>query len=177
MSLALNLGCGKDILEGWENIDLYPSDPRVIAADVCNLRERYAGQEITAIRAIDVLEHLGHRVAEAAFLDWCAMLAPGGLLTVRVPDARYQASLLISGAWSIRVWSHMVFGGQDAAGNYHASGFDEAYLRDLAGRGGIRVVSVTYERYNISNDLNSANVNIELTGVKTCSESVVAVTP
>jgi hypothetical protein len=35
--LHLNLGCGRDVRDGFVNIDLYSDDPRVVAMDVRRL--------------------------------------------------------------------------------------------------------------------------------------------
>lgn len=82
--MRLNLGCRDDILEGYENIDLYWKDPRVINKDVRELE--YEPGTVGEIRAHSFLEHLTIPEGEKALAQWCKWLAVGGTISIIVPD-------------------------------------------------------------------------------------------
>jgi len=73
----VNLGCGPNILAGWENYD----------AEV-DLRRRlpFANDEIDAIFAEHVVEHITPREAFSFFEECCRILRPGGALRITVPS-------------------------------------------------------------------------------------------
>lgn len=79
--MKLNLGCGRDIREGWVNIDRCPG-PGVLVHD---LREPLPFPDDSAeyILAADVLEHILEW--EKVVKDCHRVLRPGGLLEVCVP--------------------------------------------------------------------------------------------
>ncbi len=78
----LNLGCGSFPLADHVNVD---GDVRVRPQVVCNLDRRHPFPDgtFTKITASHVLEHL--RDPLAAMKEWHRLLAPGGVLHVKVP--------------------------------------------------------------------------------------------
>lgn len=144
MNLKLNLGCGSDILDGgWENIDLFPVNDRVIEADIRSLP--YSPGTVAVIRAIDVIEHIPRAETDAALRHWHSLLHSGGTLEIRCPHVRKQAELLLQGVWSSDTFAHMMFGGQDTPGNFHMAGFDPGLLKQkllAAGFKEVRTVDV-----------------------------------
>ncbi len=81
MSLRVNLGCGKDVLPGFVNIDLYPN-PGVVQADI---EGHIPLKDDTAeyVLANNVLEHVVR--FDLAWMEIHRVLKVGGLLEVRVP--------------------------------------------------------------------------------------------
>ena len=81
--LRLNLGCGKDIKEGYINIDIRHLPGVDVIADVRKLpfRDNY----IAEIRAIDIYEHITHRESQKLLIHWISVLKTGGLLYIRGP--------------------------------------------------------------------------------------------
>lgn len=85
MRKFLNLGCGSETIDrpGWENIDLEPRAPRVIAADCLALPHQ--DESVDGVVTSHLLEHLPD--TGAALREWARVLRPGGELLVCVPDA------------------------------------------------------------------------------------------
>lgn len=81
-AIRLNIGCGKQLIEGWINIDLIESADLV--ADVKNipLPDNYADEAM----AIHVLEHCYRWEAPDVLKEWKRLLKPGALMAVEVPD-------------------------------------------------------------------------------------------
>jgi hypothetical protein len=90
-AVRLNLGCWKFYADRWTNIDLNP-DVRVdLREDVATLPS-FKPDSVDEIYAGHVAEHLAD--VETALRRWLAILKPGGILTVTVPD----------GEGAVRLW-------------------------------------------------------------------------
>ena len=83
----LNIGCGEKPRAGWLNIDL---DPRAdLRLDIRRPLPFPAGS-CAEIYSEHVLEHLAYPgEVEEVLRDWWRVLAPGGMLSVGVPDTGY----------------------------------------------------------------------------------------
>lgn len=119
----LNLGCGKDIREGFINIDIFSDDDRVVFMDIRKLE--LDDNSVDIILASDVLEHFSHRETMNVLKEWIRVLKPGGEIIIRCPSLKLQAKAYISGAWNADIASYMIFGGQTNPGDYHCVAFDE----------------------------------------------------
>jgi len=84
MSKKVNLGCGKDIKEGWENYDMHPEDSRVKYLDMNSIPYPFDENSIDVILASHVLEHLYIPIYEA-MKELHRILKPGGKLIVALP--------------------------------------------------------------------------------------------
>ena len=141
-SIKLNLGCGKDIQEGYINIDIRELPGVDLVRD---LREPlpYNDYCIDEIRAIDVLEHFSWRDTDRIFKDWVRVLKPGGLIIVCVPNIKAHIELLQMGAVDKRydgAWGYFIaniFGGQDYEGNYHKTTFTQSSIKNLFEKNGL----------------------------------------
>ncbi len=135
--LYLNLGCGKDIRDGFLNIDIYSDDERVIAMDIraLDLPDNCAD----GILASDVLEHFSHRETTSILSEWARVLKPGGELVIRCPSLRLQCKAYMNKVWDADVASYMIFGGQTNPGDYHCVGFDEFSIRKHISNAGLEV--------------------------------------
>ena len=80
----LHMGCGQNILEGWDNIDKFQENPKIINQDIYNLN--YPENSIQGIYSSHSLEHLPIRHARLALKNWYKMLKPGASLYLAVPD-------------------------------------------------------------------------------------------
>ena len=76
----VNLGCGLDILPGWDNIDLVSASPKVKSVDLDGWWPWQAG-EVDEFRAIDVFEHVADPVHFMVEAHRC--LRPGGRLHIQ----------------------------------------------------------------------------------------------
>ena len=80
--MKLNIGCGKDVQEGYINIDLNSDDRRVLKLDLCKPLP-FDTNSIDAILAIKVFEHLLNY--QDTFNECMRVLKPNGLLVINVP--------------------------------------------------------------------------------------------
>lgn len=80
--MKLNLGCGKDVREGWVNVDKYPH-PGVTACDLDASPLPFQDATFEYIFASHVLEHVLQ--FDGVMFELHRILTRGGLLHVRVP--------------------------------------------------------------------------------------------
>ena len=84
MHRCLNLGCGRNVLEGYENYDLYPVDARVIKLDISQLPLPFEDRYADEILLSHVLEHLN--INHLDFIMECyRILKPRGRLHIALP--------------------------------------------------------------------------------------------
>ena len=83
----LNIGCGKNIKDGWINIDINP--PAEITIDV-NKGLPFPSNSCELIYSEHFLEHLSYPDESIPLLKECyRVLSPGCVIHVGVPDSRY----------------------------------------------------------------------------------------
>jgi len=118
MPILLNLGCGTDLKQGYDNIDIRDL-PGVIKADVRNLP--YESESVDEILAVDIYEHISFRESQILLNHWVSLLKPGGLLIIRSPSIEVLArNILISTTIEdIEVSIAYIFGDQDYKENTH----------------------------------------------------------
>jgi predicted SAM-dependent methyltransferase len=115
----------------YNTVDLY-GEPDVVA-DLADLP--FADGSVDAIWASHVLEHVQVSGVPAALAEWLRVLRPKGRAIIRVPNFDYVARYWLTG--EDRTWAEaMVFGMQNAEGEFHRSAFTASVLRaDLEGAG------------------------------------------
>jgi ubiquinone/menaquinone biosynthesis C-methylase UbiE len=79
--LKLNIGCGREILDGWVNADRYPVDPRVVEADLMHLQ--FPDDSFDEIIAKHVIEHVEDAVT--AFNELWRVAKHGAKITIVTP--------------------------------------------------------------------------------------------
>jgi predicted SAM-dependent methyltransferase len=137
--MKLNLGCGGDVREGWLNIDVRKTHPRVLVLDLeKELLRPFPDESVDEILAKDFIEHLSWRVVEAFLRDCYRVLRRGGRMYIQVPDLEAIARKVIlnpdfrygdlSGWKAISFW---VYGAQDYPENVHKAGFTIPTLKQL----------------------------------------------
>ena len=82
MIKKLNVGCGKDIREGWTNLDSVNLPGVDVHHDIAKLPLPFMNSEFDEILCKDVLEHVEYITILG---DLHRILKPGGELTIRVP--------------------------------------------------------------------------------------------
>lgn len=160
--LLLNLGCGRDIREGFVNIDLFSDDPRVVYMDIRKLE--FEDNSADLILASDILEHFSHRDVEQILSEWVRVLKPNGEIIVRSPSLKLQVDAYLRGDWDAYVASYMIYGGQTNPGDYHCVGFDEKSIGELFSKVGLELFS--YEEQNIPQNKGYINLNFVARGRK-----------
>lgn len=83
--IKLNLGCGKDIRDGYTNLDIDPISDKVQKHDVEDLSD-FADNSVSEILAFDIIEHFPLRKINPIIKEWCRVLHPGGKLVIQTPD-------------------------------------------------------------------------------------------
>ena len=85
--LRVNVACGPHILDGFVNLDLFPSGSDVIPWD-CRRSLPFRDSSVAGIRVEHFVEHLECKEELPAFLSDCMrVLQSGGTLRIIVPDA------------------------------------------------------------------------------------------
>ncbi len=137
-----NLGCGFDKRPGFLNIDLNDFHEPDLVGDVTSLPDLPGGY-FEFILAQDVLEHLERGKAPLALLEWSRLLAPGGVLELRLPSLLDLMQML---AWpsnrpaaKAAEIMHLLFGTQAYSGDFHLSGYTAELLADLLAAAGLLV--------------------------------------
>jgi len=139
--VKLNIGCGKDIRDGYVNIDIRKTHPSVIIADVRSLP--YKENSIDEIRASDVYEHVGFRESEKLLKHWVSLLKNGGKIYIHtscfISSAKFMSES--NTAEKIERAIAILFGGQDYIENTHYTighpVLFEKYLRNAGIKGNI----------------------------------------
>ncbi|MBI3980342.1 MAG: hypothetical protein HY331_19380, partial [Chloroflexi bacterium] len=116
--MKINVGCGSDYRPGWINIDFRPPADRI--GDFTAMQ--FTGA--TEILLSHVLEHLSWRRTGDVLMLVHGWLAPGGLLTVEVPDMQEILAL----GCTYPAWQQWVYGEQSHSGEHHMAGFTLASL-------------------------------------------------
>jgi predicted SAM-dependent methyltransferase len=141
----LNLGCGFDLRQGYLNVDLQSCHKPDLIADVGELDFLPAGY-YEEILAQDVLEHLPRMSTCKTLVHWNRLLAPGGLLRLRVPNVLAILERMASGTnQSVAKQEELIqflFGTQAYTGDFHLTSFTEVLLRHYLQTTGYEVVSI-----------------------------------
>lgn len=88
--IKLHLGCGKNLLDGYVNIDKYVEHDKVHNFDILNLP--FSESTVVEILAEHVVEHLSFVEEKLFFYEAKRVLVTGGLLKIEVPDMEWVFS-------------------------------------------------------------------------------------
>lgn len=152
--MKLDIGCGKDKLEGYVGVDLY-EESADIKDDITTLY-RFSDNSIEEVRAFHLLEHLFEKDIKKSLESIFRVLKPRGRAVIEVPDLIWLfkdfLGLEDSQRWGWKIQT--IFGLQrehNAIGELHKTGFSierlERLLKDV-GFIDIKVVSSFSEKYN-----------------------------
>tara|TARA_X000000950_G_C13772442_1_gene601570 strand:- start:305 stop:847 length:543 start_codon:yes stop_codon:yes gene_type:complete len=151
--MKINAGCGPNVLEGYENIDLIPQSEDVKKGTL--LEMPFADGSAEEVLAEHIFEHMDFQQEPKAWQECYRVLKPGGRLVLEVPDfewvcrtfldakddfkAFYKLGALdhyfgngraLDQRWSIV--TTMFFGHQNGAGQYHKTGYTAQKIRTIA---------------------------------------------
>jgi predicted SAM-dependent methyltransferase len=127
--IRVNLGCGGYSLDGFTNVDLFP--PADIVGDFMEMDFT----DLEEVVMIHSLEHLPWVQTPAILSKIKGWLAPGGTLTIEVPD---METILALGTGN-SCWLQWVYGCQAHEGEFHKAGFTKDLLMGLLELQGYRV--------------------------------------
>jgi predicted SAM-dependent methyltransferase len=118
--VRLNLGSGQYLKPGWVNVDAFCD------ADVEGDIRLMDFENVAAVRMSHLLEHISWRETVPVLERIRSWMAPGGVLTVEVPDMD-----AIMGRGTVHpLWFKYVYGDQSHGGEYHLAGFTANMLKD-----------------------------------------------
>jgi hypothetical protein len=170
--MKLNLGCAKDIKEGYINIDIY-DHPLVKKADVRDL-SFIENESVEEIYAKDILEHMSYMDGEKALKEWTRVLKPGGKIFIQTINLEKQIEAYLKGVWSINDFNYMLFAGANwvdespKCEDFHKCAYDSKSIRSLLEKNNINLENIEYDeidRVLITNP-RSHNLNLMITGIK-----------
>jgi len=157
--IHLHLGCGKEILDGFINIDKYFKHNQVLQCDMMHLP--FTENSVDTIYSSHSLEHLPIRPANATLCHWQKVLRKGGMLYIAVPDLEEVCSIMADpnvseeAKWDWYVY--VLFGYQidvdskadscDASlpidqGQFHTTGFTKNRLNTLLSKTGFEIIQM-----------------------------------
>jgi len=143
-----NVGCGFDYRGGYLNVDLHERHKPDLVADVTHL-PMLPDAHFDEILAQDVLEHFERAKTAPALAEWSRLLAPEGVLHVRVPSLFGMFELLARpdyrNAEKAEEIIHLMYGTQAYTGDYHLAGFTVATLDAHLRRAGLLVCEAAVE--------------------------------
>lgn len=141
-------GCGFDYREGYLNVDLHERHKPDLVADATHL-PMLPSAHFEEILAQDVLEHFERAKTAPALAEWSRLLAPDGVLHVRVPSLFGMFELLAHphhrDAEKAEEIIHLMYGTQAYTGDFHLAGFTAATLDAHLRRAGLLVCEATVE--------------------------------
>ena len=126
--MKINLGCGSDIKEGYNNIDARNLKNVDMVKDICLLD--FESNSVEEIFASDIIEHFPQNAIRPLLLRFHKWLKPGGKLIIRVPNMVTLAQSLVKEDRP-KECIQRIYGGQQYAGNFHKAGFTKNMMKDL----------------------------------------------
>jgi predicted SAM-dependent methyltransferase len=106
--VKLNLGSDWNHIDNYVSVDMSPKCQPDMLADVCKLP--IADDAVEEVYASHVLEHVP--CWTDALGEWRRVLAPGGLITVAIPDFLAGYALYRAGEWDLRYFNATIYGAQ-----------------------------------------------------------------
>lgn len=132
--MKLNLGCGKYIYEGFDNLDLGSNHPDVINQDITDL-SNYPDGSVEEVIAFDVLEHFPLKDVLRVLAEWCRTIMPGGKIQIKTTsseiifDIHYQQAK--QGIISWERFSQILYGSQTTPYMFHYVCFQFDWLKEM----------------------------------------------
>ncbi len=162
--MKLHLGSGKNIKEGYINIDAYVDDPRVEKLDIFALP--YPDNSVDDILTEHLIEHIRFKDEEKFWKESFRVLKKGGTMTCETPDMEWLCQRFVEAnddfkdfyrvghkdhyfgngrsvehRWGI-ITTHF-FGNQNGEGQYHYNGYTKAKLIKIGELIGFQSCEVT----------------------------------
>jgi predicted SAM-dependent methyltransferase len=129
--MKLHLGCGRNYLEGYVNIDL-PSDDQTVMqakADIYkDIRElEYPENSIDEVRNHHLFEHFSRPEALKMLLRWRKWLKVGGSIFLETPDFETGAALFVKAdiATKFKIARHMFGSHEETVWSFHKDWWGE----------------------------------------------------
>lgn len=127
--VKLNLGCFDKKMPGMTNVDIRPDCNPDVVDDAFKL-ETFKEDSVDLIYSSHLFEHLNYVQAQAALARWYAVLKPGGVLRIAVPDFEALCKRY-SYTGDLEEIRNSISGSQLHPFDFHFCVYDEKYLTKL----------------------------------------------
>lgn len=119
--MKLNLGCGKNKIEDYVNVDVEPSvEPDVVADFTKSLP--YEDGTVEEIVMMHTIEHVLEDLHQGIFDECHRVLVDGGTLLLAYPEFEVCAKYWLENYMGNRdFWRNTIFGRQLFPGDYHVA--------------------------------------------------------
>lgn len=164
--MKLNLGCAKDIKDGYINIDVY-DHPLVKKADVRDL-SFLEDESIEEIYAKDILEHMSYQDGKKAIKEWSRVLKTGGKIFIQTINLDKQIESYLNGAWSIEDFNYMLFAGvnwvneEPKCEDFHKCAYNTKLISQLLSENSIVIERFEYDEIDNLLKVNPRSHNLNL---------------
>lgn len=109
--IKLNLGCAKDVKDGWYNVDLHFKHPNVINEDISKI-SFVKPNTVDEILAKDIIEHLPLQKSIECLNTWYSWLKPNGKIFIQTTNFDLFVQAYEHGVWTdLNVLNYMLFAG------------------------------------------------------------------
>lgn len=122
----INLGCGSQILDGYENYDKFPIDGRVKYIDLDTLPLPFDDKSVDEVIIFHVLEHLDVNLLDF-MKDINRILKPDGVLYVRLPT--WSNKLQHNRFFHSKGYLNELTNGAGKNGKYFKPHFETVYVK------------------------------------------------
>jgi len=143
----LHLGCGRNYLEGYVNIDL-PSENQELMkakADIYKyIRDlEYSENSIDEIRNHHLLEHFTRQEALKLLLQWRNWLKPSGFLVIETPDFEKCIELFLKSdtKTKFKIARH-IFGSHESDWAVHKDFWDKTKFEFILNKLGFEIIEI-----------------------------------
>jgi predicted SAM-dependent methyltransferase len=151
--MKLHLGCGKNIKEGYINVDNYIDFPGVEQIDILNLP--YSDASVNEILAEHLIEHISFADEERFWMECSRVLIPGGKIIAETPDFEWLCEQFLeskdffsefykvgadnhyfgNGNEKLQRWGILIthfYGNQNGDGQFHKNAYTAQKLTRIA---------------------------------------------
>ncbi len=163
--MKLHIGCGKNFLADYVNIDAYVKGDGIKNWDILNLP--IEENSIIEVLAEHVVEHLSFADEEKFFREMYRVLHSAGKLKIEVPDVEWVFQKFVSGKddfkdfyqtgsldhyfgngkdteqrWSLLATA--IWGNQNGEGQFHKNGYTKSKIENISKIIGFKEVAVSF---------------------------------
>jgi predicted SAM-dependent methyltransferase len=165
--MKLNLGCAKDIREGYINVDLHYKHPDVVNEDISNI-SFVQNNSVEKIIAKDIIEHLPLDEALRCLKIWYDYLQPGGKMFLQTTNFTKIKEAFSQKIWDVPTLNHMLFAGTGYvdAGNqecdFHKSVYTTEFLSNALTQIGFKILGIQEDEIDdpLKSNPRAHNLNV-----------------
>lgn len=138
--MRVNLGCGKQPLPGYCNVDALDLPGVDIVGDAVTVLAAMPDASVDEIFSQHMIEHLLPAQWFALLVHIVRVLKPGGVVILECPDIKRVCECFVADTGGLRwSWWHHCLYGDPSNGGAHRQGFTIQRLRDELEAAGLHV--------------------------------------